>query len=176
MTNDRGRTADDNGPAAKEGEDTEACLHEEGNTPGEPQSPPSSREFPVVGGAGLAGDVQRQRRLLGCVTMFLETTAVFVLVRVGLSLSRWISCELLQPSFAFPLRSGFPKARIQPLSQPTPTPLRFRPRLQRGLTLRISVRSSRRPWRTLFRLLVGALFSVWLAATRFGGRVPRPPP
>jgi len=32
-----GRTTDENGPAAQEGEDTEACSHEEGNTPGEPQ-------------------------------------------------------------------------------------------------------------------------------------------
>jgi hypothetical protein len=28
---------DEGEPAAKEGEDTEACSHEEGNTPGEPQ-------------------------------------------------------------------------------------------------------------------------------------------
>jgi hypothetical protein len=58
MAEDRGRRTGENEPAAKAGGDTEACSHEEGNTPGEPQ--PVAFKSRSAGGrrSGLGGNDQ----------------------------------------------------------------------------------------------------------------------
>ena len=43
------------GPVAKESEDTEACSHEDGNTPGESQPVAFKSRISMVGGVGSAG-------------------------------------------------------------------------------------------------------------------------